>query len=211
VIKKNYNLRREATWILGSTYSRYYDRLDPMVIKAWEYIQENKILGLGYRDYYPHAVERTLIIDDMVSIFLKKNPKSIIVNLGAGICTRYFRINTYESSWIHIDFPEIGELREDIGLNDGKQSFMGCDLKDNPRLPDHDLLIGEGIFMYLPRDLAFEYITNRSIFDVWGHKRNLRPGTGRWFYKPTKFPYKVINKVQYWEKAADCYVLEVQP
>jgi O-methyltransferase involved in polyketide biosynthesis len=46
-----------------------------------------------------------------VQHFLDIHPKAVIVNLGAGLCTRYFRVDNGEVHWYEVDFPEVIALR----------------------------------------------------------------------------------------------------
>ena len=55
---------------------------------------------------------RTEVLDEIVSRFLKENPDGIIVNIGAGLCTRFQRIDNGTVTWFELDVPEALELRK---------------------------------------------------------------------------------------------------
>jgi O-methyltransferase involved in polyketide biosynthesis len=55
---------------------------------------------------------RTEILDEIVSRFLTKNPDGIIVNLGAGLCTRFQRVDNGSLSWFELDVPQAIDLRK---------------------------------------------------------------------------------------------------
>ena len=54
---------------------------------------------------------RTEVLDEIVSHFLKENPEGIIVNIGAGLCTRFQRIDNGLATWFELDVPQAIELR----------------------------------------------------------------------------------------------------
>lgn len=58
-------------------------------------------------------------MDRMVQNFIKTHPYAVIVNLGAGLCTRFSRLQTAHVHWYDVDFPEVIDLR--------RQVFEACD------------------------------------------------------------------------------------
>ncbi|MEO6027154.1 MAG: class I SAM-dependent methyltransferase [Candidatus Binatia bacterium] len=55
---------------------------------------------------------RTEILDHAVRDFVAKYPRAVVVNLGAGLCTRFFRIDDGTLDWVDIDDPAVIELRQ---------------------------------------------------------------------------------------------------
>ncbi|WP_095720902.1 class I SAM-dependent methyltransferase [Brunnivagina elsteri] len=53
---------------------------------------------------------RSKVFDEQTQIFLNKNPDSIVVNLAAGLCTRFFRLNQNNVKWYDLDLEEIKPL-----------------------------------------------------------------------------------------------------
>src|SRR5210317_1082910 len=51
-------------------------------------------------------VWRNLTIDANVHDFLRRHPNATVVNLGAGLCTRYERINNPDITWLEFDLPD---------------------------------------------------------------------------------------------------------
>jgi O-methyltransferase involved in polyketide biosynthesis len=54
---------------------------------------------------------RARAIDRIVQNFLETHPSAVIVNLGAGLCTRFSRIDNGQVRWYEVDFPEVIALR----------------------------------------------------------------------------------------------------
>ena len=53
----------------------------------------------------------TQIIDEVVLNFLSQHPNGVIANLGAGLDTRFYRLDNGKITWYEIDLPEVIELR----------------------------------------------------------------------------------------------------
>ena len=56
-------------------------------------------------------VIRTLVFDDLVRRFLAANPSATIVEVGAGLNTRFERIDNGRQRWFDVDLPEVTALR----------------------------------------------------------------------------------------------------
>ena len=55
-------------------------------------------------------VWRNTSIDAYVSEFITKHPNATIVNLGAGLCTRFSRVDNGTINWLEFDLPEVKEV-----------------------------------------------------------------------------------------------------
>jgi O-methyltransferase involved in polyketide biosynthesis len=97
---------------------------------------------------------RTRLLDDAVMAFLGRNERAVVVNLGAGLDTRYERIGLYGQEWYDLDLPEAIELRRRFFIERQACRFLEKsvfdiswmdDIEDNGRAV---LLIAEGLLMY---------------------------------------------------------------
>lgn len=61
-------------------------------------------------------------MDRIVQNFIKTHPYAVIVNLGAGLCTRFSRLQPAHVHWYDVDFPDVIDLR--------RQVFAACDGQD---------------------------------------------------------------------------------
>lgn len=57
---------------------------------------------------------RSKNIDEYIKAFLDKNPDGIVVNLGCGLETSFYRQDNKIALWYEVDLPEVIELRENI-------------------------------------------------------------------------------------------------
>ncbi|MBX3440498.1 MAG: class I SAM-dependent methyltransferase, partial [Planctomycetaceae bacterium] len=111
---------------------------------------------------------RTVILDAAVQEFLTRNPRSLVINLGAGLCTRYWRMNASRSlHWYDIDLPSVIQLKRELlavvdsepaGSN-REYSIFDADVTDHSWMNqvertagDRVLIITEGLLMYLEPD-----------------------------------------------------------
>jgi O-methyltransferase involved in polyketide biosynthesis len=101
---------------------------------------------------------RTQLIDTAVRKFLQEHPDSLVVTLGAGLCTRALRLDRDRAQWISIDLEDVRPFWEQLIGESERNHFMTCSVLDftwidriNPFKQDRSVLfIAEGLFQYLP-------------------------------------------------------------
>lgn len=102
---------------------------------------------------------RTRQFDRYISDFLRREPDGIIVNMGCGLDTRFFRIDTKQAQWFDLDFTEVIELKKEYLQENERYHFIRSSVLDFAWM---DILSGmkgrkfffmaEGVFMYLHED-----------------------------------------------------------
>ncbi len=108
---------------------------------------------------------RTVILDAAVNGFLQRNPRATVINLGAGLCTRFWRVEPRELlRWFDVDLPSVIGLKRDLLASIGSEppddsrqyATLEADVTDHawmgqiPRAADEPVLvIAEGLLMYL--------------------------------------------------------------
>ncbi len=153
-------------------------------------------------DFDPHVVARdrwnkvgcqarTLILDAAVNDFLQRHPRALVINLGAGLCTRFWRVHARESlRWFDIDLPSVIELKRELLSQFDKEpegsrrqyTTLDADVTDPswleqiPRTNDEQVLvIAEGLLMYLEQDsvqqllktLVDEFTGGELLLEAW--------------------------------------------
>lgn len=96
---------------------------------------------------------RTEILDNLTLDFLKRNPDGIVVNLGCGLDTRYYRLNNQLVHWYDLDVPEAIALRKHFFAETENFRFIPKSVLDFSWIDEvsHDkptLFIAEGLLMY---------------------------------------------------------------
>jgi len=100
---------------------------------------------------------RTRFMDDAVRTFLARNPGAVVVNVGAGLDTRFHRVDDGLVYWLDLDLPDAIDLRRDCLAESPRNRYLaGCVLDETwidsvQNLgPRPVLLVSEGVLMFLP-------------------------------------------------------------
>lgn len=86
--------------------------LDKLVKLATEDEKEllfNRKLSLSLTN---HIAIRARKYDSIINDYISKNSDCIVLNLGCGFDTRYWRIDNQKCEYIELDLPEIVEIRK---------------------------------------------------------------------------------------------------
>ena len=102
---------------------------------------------------------RTAILDDICATFLVANPGGQVINLGAGLCTRFERVGGAAGRWLDVDLPQVATIADQLLTPDARRTRVGLSVL-SPEWHDHarsgipTLVIAEGLLMYLePADV----------------------------------------------------------
>ncbi|XOF33995.1 MAG: class I SAM-dependent methyltransferase [Candidatus Electrothrix sp. YB6] len=103
---------------------------------------------------------RTKILDSQIVEFINKTENPVIVNLGAGLDTRFSRMNSDKIKfWYDIDLHEAIEFRRKFYSDTEKHTSIGKSVLDYSWIDDIEkdasynyLFIAEGLLMYLHED-----------------------------------------------------------
>ena len=131
------------------------------------------------------TVIRAKVIDDLLSKFLTNYPQAIIINLGGGLCTRFFRIDNGEITWYDVDFPEVIELKQKLIKQSHRYHFIASSILEPTWISQIHVeenkplfIIMEGVSMYLTEEenkalfqqiqtmFAPKYTSIEMVFDV---------------------------------------------
>lgn len=114
---------------------------------------------------------RSKQIDDMALTFIKKHPDAVVIQLGAGLDSRYQRLNCPDiTHWYDLDLKEAIAIREQLCPTHEKNSLLAMSMFETSWIETvkaHNkpvLIIIEGVLMY------FEQAKVKEFFDmVCGH------------------------------------------
>ncbi len=197
--------------LMGSLYSRAKDEYDDLSVLACDYIRKNELASGGY---YKHAVQRTEIMDREVTKLIEQFPDATYVNVGCGMCTRFYRLDNGRLKWIEVDFPDVGEARRAVLPNEQSKRhyFAGKDL-NSESIDDlkADFVIAEGCLMYLePRAANAIICYYDGIYEVCGSNRKDFPGKWKWKYNWETMDLNVIAKYPFWHDTSDHWVMRIE-
>ena len=103
------------------------------------------------------VIARTVVFDELVSDFIKKNPDCTVVNIACGLDTRFYRMDNGKITWYNLDLPETIAVRDSVYKEKGRVSTIGCSCFDpawaeQVTVRGKMLFIIEGLSMYLTKE-----------------------------------------------------------
>lgn len=152
--------------LLIPLYMRFLEtqRSDPIVRdgKAREIIESLDYNFAQFKRPWITQVDiavRTEIFDEATRAFIARHPQATIVNLGAGLDGRFWRVNNGQITWFDLDLPEVVELRSNFYQESGQNRTIAKSILDwtwldeiGRPLPQQLLIIVEGVLPYFTED-----------------------------------------------------------
>ena len=127
---------------------------------------------------------RTAVLDAQIKAFLEKTPDAVVLNLGAGLDTRGYRLGGGAARWYDVDLPPVAALRKKALMQNDKTEVVAASVLDSAWLdgikyasPDRVLIVAEGLLMYFAQCdvkrivemLADKFPGAQMLFDVVHH------------------------------------------
>lgn len=105
--------------------------------------------------------QRARCFDRHVRAFCARHPDAVIVNLGCGLDTRFFRVDDGQMLFYDLDLPPMIDLKRTLVDEQPRYRFLACSVLDFTWMdalaelgPRSFLFLAEGLFMYLrPEDV----------------------------------------------------------
>jgi O-methyltransferase involved in polyketide biosynthesis len=99
---------------------------------------------------------RAACFDREVRRFLTHHPGGTVAALGAGLETRFWRVDQGTVRWVCVDLPETIALRRELLPSDPRVRLIACSATDERWLDEVDtaapvLVTAQGLLMYLTR------------------------------------------------------------
>jgi O-methyltransferase involved in polyketide biosynthesis len=111
---------------------------------------------------------RAKTLDDVVRRFVSDHPDAVVLDLGAGLDGRIFRVDPPPTvAWYDIDFPEVIALRARVVPPHPNAHNIGADLTDPDWLNDVPssrpaVIVADGLIAFLTQD-GFVSLLNRLV------------------------------------------------
>lgn len=108
---------------------------------------------------------RTEIFDEATSRFLAEHPRATVVNLGAGLDGRFWRLDNGQLSWLDLDLPEVVSLRRKFFAESDRNRFIAKSILDFTWIDDVKRPAGEPLLILVEGVLPyFEEAQVRQLF-----------------------------------------------
>jgi methyltransferase (TIGR00027 family) len=138
-----------------------------------------------------HLAIRSRQYDRFTERFRREHGDALVVSLGAGFDTRYFRISDDPWPYVEVDLPEVIEAKRELLGTRAAYRMIGCSVLEDAWIEEvramqttHVLFLAEGLFMYLPRpavidifgrlastftrsEIVFETVAERYTRGIW--------------------------------------------
>jgi O-methyltransferase involved in polyketide biosynthesis len=101
------------------------------------------------------SIRRTQVFDELTGDFLRRNRGATVLNLGAGLCTRFSRVDDGQVRWIDVDRPQVIGLRRRLMRKKPRQELIAVERVEReagawtPAANGPVLVIAEGLLMFL--------------------------------------------------------------
>lgn len=131
---------------------KFYDKKAIEIVKQLDYdfskAEKDTVMSSG-------VIARTILLDRMVSSFLRENPDATVVNIACGLDTRFYRLDNGQVRWYNLDLPEVIAIRRRFLDERGRISMIAKSAMDESWAAEIEdprgqvLVIIEGLVMYL--------------------------------------------------------------
>ncbi len=129
--------------------------IDKKAVEILRQCDASKALTDGGNIAAHGILARTQVIDAEVRRCLAEHPHAVIINLGAGLDTRFFRLDNGTVCWYDLDLPEVIALRSRFIPESERLRFLSRSVLDAAwpqeiKRTDGEkvLIIAEGLLMY---------------------------------------------------------------
>ena len=119
---------------------------------AWDFGRFNQTWRLA------SAVLRTAMYDEWVKDFLGRHPDGTVVEIGAGLNTRFERLDNGAIHWFDLDLPDAVELRRRFFTDSGRRTTLAGSIVDSGWIeamrqsPGPYFFVAEAVFIYLAEE-----------------------------------------------------------
>jgi O-methyltransferase involved in polyketide biosynthesis len=109
------------------------------------------------------SVSRTRIFDRWVGRWLADNPTGTVVEIGAGLNTRYERLDNGRARWIEIDLPDAVDLRRRFFSDTDRRTIVAASVVDDEWI---DVVAATGGPWFFAAEAVLIYLDPCEVRDV---------------------------------------------
>lgn len=97
-------------------------------------------------------------LDGYVSQFITNNPNATVVNLGAGLCTRFERIDNGKINWLEFDLPDVKDVWLHFNEESDRHKYYTQNIFEDEWIKtiqsygnEKVMFVAEGLLMYFSK------------------------------------------------------------
>ena len=129
---------------------------DPKIAEWWPSLPWDPALDDVYEPLAQLSwAVRAHLFDAVVQRHLSTYADAVVIELGAGLSTRYYRVGQRCHRWFELDLPEVIALRRRVDTESDRHRFLSTSalefswMEEVPKTPPETILIlAEGLLMY---------------------------------------------------------------
>jgi O-methyltransferase involved in polyketide biosynthesis len=109
----------------------------------------------GQRPRVISSALRSGMLDEWAKAFLSRHPEGTVVEIGAGLSTRFERLDNGTVHWFDLDLPDVVGLRRRFFTDTGRRVTLAASILDSDwvatvrRSPGPYCFLAETVFVYL--------------------------------------------------------------
>ncbi len=115
--------------------------------------------------------QRAKKMDDIVRVFLKEHQDGVVLHLGCGLDSRFWRVDNGKTRWYYLDLPPVIALRKKFYESHDRYTLIASSVTDLAWIEgihagsSSVLVVAEGLLMYLEEaDVRALFLTLRRAF-----------------------------------------------
>jgi O-methyltransferase involved in polyketide biosynthesis len=178
---------------------------DPRAIELVERIDYPFAERFGPGGSSQWAPLRAVCVDRVVRRFALAHPGGMVVALGEGLETQFWRVDDGRVQWLTVDVPEMVAVRSELLGDEPRRRAIACDAFDERWMDEVDrsrgvLLTAQGLLPYCERDRVHRLIAaiaerfggGAFVFDVmprWLSERSTDGFATAGGYRPPPWPW----------------------
>ena len=122
---------------------------------------------------YMASAIRSRNMDDYIKAFLKRHCKGIIVELGCGLETTYFRNDNGQAQWYELDLPEVIAFREKVIPCQERMVLLKASAFDIKWMEDLSRTVGGQPVLFLASGV-FQYFEENMVLQLFRDLRRFK-------------------------------------
>lgn len=135
------------------------------------------------------VVGRTEILDRALRAWVAAHPAGQVVNLGAGLCTRFSRVDDGRVRWLDLDLPDVIALKRTLVTETDRYRLLAASVVE----PDWLDAVGEGPWLFVAEGLLM-YLSERQVAELLARLRDRFGGAELWLEGVSPFMLRTLGR-----------------
>ncbi|OLT09214.1 hypothetical protein BJF78_31265 [Pseudonocardia sp. CNS-139] len=119
------------------------------------------------------CVLRSTIFDEWVRAFLRRSPGGTVVEIGAGLNTRFERLDNGSAHWVEFDLPDVMALRQELLADGDRRTRLAASVVEDGWV---DAVLAHPGPYFLVSEAVLLYLAEPDVRTALGHVADRLPG-----------------------------------